>query len=76
MSRKRQQKQIEEISDVEEGQKLCLVKGVAGANIFECSDGVSEASLLAELPPRFRKSIWIRRGQSANDLFFDHGPSP
>lgn len=63
MSKKRQQKQIEEITELQADQKLCIVKGVISANVFECSDGISDVNITAELPQRFRKTIWIRRGQ-------------
>ncbi|KAF8316852.1 nucleic acid-binding protein [Clavulina sp. PMI_390] len=62
MSRKRQQKQVDEFEGIGEGQILCIVRSPAGANSFECSDGVSSESILAELPARFRKTLWIRRG--------------
>lgn len=62
MSRKRQRKQVDDISALQDGQVLCIVRGIAGANIFECWDGLADSSVVAELPPRFRKTLWIRRG--------------
>lgn len=62
MSRKRQQKQADDLTELQEDQVLCIVKGTSGSNTFECSDGLAESTFNAELPPRFRKTLWIRRG--------------
>lgn len=50
---------VEELAD---GQKIYVVKKPAGPNLFECSDGLSNALFIVELPPRFRKVLWVRRG--------------
>ncbi|KZO98028.1 hypothetical protein CALVIDRAFT_535634 [Calocera viscosa TUFC12733] len=42
-------------------QVLCLVGQSKGSNVFEVTD-VNQRSFLAELPSKFRKSVWIRRG--------------
>lgn len=62
MSRRRQQKQADDLTELQEDQVLCVVKGTSGSNTFECSDGLSDSTFIAELPPRFRKTLWIRRG--------------
>lgn len=59
MSRKRPGNDADELAD---GQRIYVVKKPAGSNLFECSDGLSESLFLIELPPRFRKVLWIRRG--------------
>lgn len=68
MSRKRQGREAEEVDGLAEGQKIYVVKKPAGPNLFECSDGLSESLFVVELPPRFRKVLWIRRGLVYADL--------
>lgn len=62
MSRKRLLRQVDDTHELQDGQVLCTVRGIASANVFECWDGLSDNTILAELPPRFRKTLWIRRG--------------
>jgi hypothetical protein len=70
MSRKRQQKQIDDVYELQDGQALCIVRKISSANMFECWDGLAESAIVAELPPRFRKTLWIRRGW-LNDISED-----
>ncbi|EJU06255.1 hypothetical protein DACRYDRAFT_12978 [Dacryopinax primogenitus] len=42
-------------------QVICLVGQSKGSNVFEVTD-VTGQTLLVELPSKFRKSVWIRRG--------------
>lgn len=43
------------------GQKIARVKSAAGNNLYNLELPAGEA-LLAELPARFRSTIWIKRG--------------
>jgi len=62
MARKRQiQSQSLDLPELKEGQILCQVQGPPkGSSLFDAWDG-SELHLV-ELPARFRKSAWIKRG--------------
>lgn len=68
MSRKRQQKHADDIYELKGSQVLCIVRGIASANMVECWDGISDGTIVAELPPRFRKTLWIRRGLAKQHL--------
>ncbi|KAF9513311.1 hypothetical protein BS47DRAFT_1344364 [Hydnum rufescens UP504] len=78
MPRKRQQKVSDHTPDeLEPGTRVCVVKKTTGSNVFECWDG--SASFLVELPPRFRKLMWIRRGSFVLVKSYDtfpEGPTP
>lgn len=64
MSRRRGQPKAEEIpspDSLSSEQALCLVGQSRGSNLFEVTD-VTGRVLLAELPSKFRKNVWVRRG--------------
>ncbi|KAF8341628.1 uncharacterized protein EI90DRAFT_3012143 [Cantharellus anzutake] len=71
MPRKRPQNtdEIDSPADLVQNQRICVVKKFLGSNLYECWDG--EATLSIELPPRFRKSIWMRRGSSVVVTLFE-----
>jgi len=60
MSRKRHT-QPTELPELKEGQILCQIQGPPrGSNLFDAWDG--KDIHIVELPARFRKSAWIKRG--------------
>lgn len=50
----------QELPELKEGIAICRVGITRGGSQFEVYDG--ESTWLAELPKRFRNTIWIRRG--------------
>ncbi|KAH7343923.1 hypothetical protein B0J17DRAFT_644535 [Rhizoctonia solani] len=61
MSRKGQSRIVEqELPDIKDGISVCRVGVARGGSQFEVWDG--ESTQLAELPKRFRNTVWVRRG--------------
>ncbi|CAE6429901.1 unnamed protein product [Rhizoctonia solani] len=61
MSRRGQSRIAEqELPDVKNGIRICRIGVARGGSQFEVWDG--ESNWLAELPKRFRNTIWVRRG--------------
>ncbi|KDN48145.1 hypothetical protein RSAG8_03161, partial [Rhizoctonia solani AG-8 WAC10335] len=61
MSRKGQTRIAEqELPDIKDGVSVCRVGVARGGSQFDVCDG--ESSWLAELPKRFRNTVWVRRG--------------
>ncbi|QRV73027.1 eukaryotic translation initiation factor 1A,X-chromosomal [Ceratobasidium sp. AG-Ba] len=50
----------QELPEIKEGAVICRVGATRGGSQFEVYDG--ENTWLAELPKRFRNTVWIRRG--------------
>ncbi|KAJ1308516.1 hypothetical protein OPQ81_004220 [Rhizoctonia solani] len=50
----------QELPDIKDGISICRVGVARGGSQFEVSDG--ESTWLAELPKRFRNTVWVRRG--------------
>lgn len=53
----------QELPDIKDGVSVCRVGVSRGGSQFEVWDG--ERTWLAELPKRFRNTIWVRRGKFA-----------
>ncbi|KAG8707012.1 hypothetical protein FRC08_000745 [Ceratobasidium sp. 394] len=52
----------QDLPELKEGMSICRVGIARGGSQFEVWDG--ETTWLAELPKRFRNTIWVRRGSS------------
>jgi hypothetical protein len=62
MSKRGQARIVEqELPDIKDGIRVCRVGIARGGSQFEVWDG--ENTWLAELPKRFRNTIWVRRGE-------------
>ncbi|KAF7193854.1 S1-like domain-containing protein [Pseudocercospora fuligena] len=53
--------------DLPQGQKIARVKSAAGNNLYNLElpgdhEGEAFSTILAELPSKFRSTIWIKRG--------------
>ncbi|EEB08824.1 translation initiation factor eIF1A-like protein [Schizosaccharomyces japonicus yFS275] len=46
---------------LEENQLIARVTALRGSSLFEVTDPAG-STLLVEMPPKFRKSVWVKRG--------------
>jgi hypothetical protein len=60
----------QELPDIKEGMCVCQIGVARGGSQFEVWDG--EKTGLAELPKRFRNTVWVRRGEFVH--FYDLYP--
>ncbi|KAI8351327.1 hypothetical protein B0O80DRAFT_456275 [Mortierella sp. GBAus27b] len=57
---------LTDLPEIEEGQQFARVIATRGNNVHEVQfpDG---REILANLPPKFRSLVWVKRGQSQQD---------